>query len=81
MKITVEINKCSECRHSESTGAFTPGGRIYYCSHYGAPDLGEFPSKMKKMTKEIANDRWGPCKLDDNMAIPSWCPVKAGGMY
>lgn len=36
MQITTTINTCTDCRHLDHSGAFTPGGALPVCRHHNA---------------------------------------------
>ena len=84
MDITVNINKCLDCRHTDHSGAFTPGGAISICQHEGAPKRGEVPGVKDfndVTTKEIALAIFGPRRLNKDNSIPDWCPLSRGEKY
>lgn len=84
MNISVSINKCSDCRHEDHSGSFTPGGAIHICGHNNRPKMAYVP-EVKDFndvtTPEIAERVWSRVKLNDDMSIPRWCPLKNGGSY
>jgi len=83
MNINITINKCSDCKYSSHSGAFTPGGAINICMHNSAPKQGKVSGVkgfMDITTKEIAEAIFNPCKID-LITIPDWCPLKHGLPY
>ena len=86
MEIKLQINKCSECKHSDHTGAFTKGGAKPCCGHpitvkekgYSCFDriipYRTEPSKLFPNSRCFKNDR-----IPNR--IPSWCPLKRGSKY
>lgn len=79
MKITVTINTCSDCRHRDHSGAFTPGGAKPVCSH---PNAVECATKNKE--KPVDRFHWKHRVIREKngrLKIPSWCPLKNGSSY
>jgi hypothetical protein len=68
MKITIEINKCYECKHSDHSGAFTKGGAIPLCRH-------------EDVSGEHNRYHGRERKRNSDGKIPGWCPLKNGGTY
>jgi len=84
MEVIVTINNCGDCRHKDHSGAFTPGGAILICQHNDSPKIKEVSGVWDFRditTKEIAEEVFGPIKLNSNKTIPEWCPLKHGNNY
>jgi hypothetical protein len=79
MQITVTIDKCSECRHFNHSGGFTPGGAQWICGHSGS-----IPSRR---SVKGDNYHWKHRVLNPEdpieypVKIPNWCPLKRGAKY
>ena len=79
MKITIEINSCSDCSHSDHTGAFTKGGAKPCCSHSQmGVEFGEH--KIIPYVSE-PHPSVGGIKIHSPAKIPKWCPLKRGFNY
>lgn len=81
MEIKIKIKECSDCSHSNHTGAFTKGGAKPCCNHpCTVKQKGADCFKRIIPYKSIYNETW---KGDINIArrIPSWCPLKNGSNY
>ena len=97
MEITIQIETCDDCRHSNHTGAFTPGGSKPCCNH---PDYVERKFKQKgdyscfdrviphtKITKDNRNvfNKQSFHRTSETYTeikkIPDFCELKKGGTY
>jgi len=80
MQVIVNIEKCSDCRHCDHSGAFTPGGAKPMCGH---------PHQRRKLpyTEVPIPDnerRMYPLSQEYEFIvteIPEWCPLKHGEKY
>ena len=75
MKITIEINGCSDCRYASHSGAFTPGGAKPVCSHDKASQ--HAPGARGARREDTYHWR----HRVTGKRIPNWCPLKNGGAY
>ena len=73
MEIKITIDSCSDCKHSDHTGAFTPGGALRCCQHSNSPKN----FCMEKHTGRKKDENYKIAKIDCN--IPTWCPLKKFG--
>jgi len=74
IRVIVEINKCSDCRHQDSSGGFTPGGAKPVCDN---PHTIEF--FVKKYGDKDGFD-WKYRVLHGwNCEPPEWCPLRIAG--
>lgn len=92
MEIIVKLEKCSQCRHTDHSGAFTHGGARDICGHPDASkerrsktDFGlEYPryyGEKKNEQWKYWSSHWYHRILPDDDSIPEWCPLKHGGLY
>lgn len=72
--ITIRIKSCSQCRHLDHSGAFTPGGAQYTCEHKSAPD----PKGNSHWKYRVVNKK-NPTQLPKE--FPDWCPLISGHGY
>ena len=75
MKITIEINTCADCKHSDHSGAFTKGGRQYLCQHRS--NLVHDAFCGAEYTRLLNPEE--PTKFPEE--IPAWCCLKWGHKY
>ena len=91
MEVTVNIEKCDQCRHVGHSGAFTIRGARKICSHPNASSkrktleefLNEYPEykgKYKDYNKNHWKYHWFNRTIDRD-DIPDWCPLKYGARY
>ena len=93
MKISVEINSCSDCRHLDHSGSYTPGGAKSICGH----DKSAYWAWDGKTHKEATGCKYNcgdaagnGCQCDywnwmhrviPINPIPNWCPLKHREKY
>lgn len=70
----VVINKCTDCRHWDHSGAFTPGGAKPVCGHSDS-----IPSKRVAREKGIGNRHHWKHRVIEGDDIPDWCPLRKDG--
>jgi len=87
MKVTVEINSCGGCNHSDHSGSFTVRGLRVICGHSDAcvarKTKEEFAAEYPEYGKDYATGDWKYHwynRITDG-EITSWCPVKNGSPY
>jgi len=81
MEIKIQINKCSDCKHSDHTGAFTEGGAKPCCEH--PVTVKEKGYDCFKRIIPYTMKYWELYKRKFAVAceIPIWCPLKRGYKY
>lgn len=81
MEIKIQINKCSDCKHSSHTGGLTKGGTKPCCDHnVTCKEKGYNCFKRIIPYTNIPN---GYSMNDFHVPkkIPDWCPLKRGYKY
>jgi len=79
MKITIEIENCTECTHLSHTGAFTKRGSKPCCDHKDTIKEKGYDCFNRVIPYKVNYNEIRPTK--EPKRIPDWCPLKNGGKY
>jgi hypothetical protein len=79
MQVTVNIDKCVQCRHLDHSGAFTPGGAQWICGHSDSVPSRKSVGDDNYHWKHRVLNPGDPTHMPDK--IPNWCPLKRGAKY
>lgn len=88
LTITITINSCRACHHSDYSGGFTVRGSRQICGHSDAcrarkskqEFLNEYPEYSKDYEAGSWKYHWYNRTIDSD-DIPEWCPLKHGSQY
>lgn len=80
LQVTVCLRNCTDCAHSDHSGAYTPGGAKQICGH---SDAVKWATRDKQVNKKDKDDKyhWRHRVIRDYNKIPEWCPLKHGAGY
>ena len=95
MMISVEVNKCNQCRHRDHSGSYTLRGARPICGHSDAckarktiEEFGEeYPEYVHgKLRQRFDFKDWkyhwyNRIIENPEKTIPDWCPLKHGSCY
>ena len=89
--MTVDINKCRNCDHTDHSGSFTVRGARSICGHSDACKERRSKTAFRKEYPEYTDDikdmgkdwkyHWYHRIIDPDKKPPVWCPLRHGSRY